>query len=95
MIAYVVNRPIADISNLVATCRGYHRKPGGHACRQATDGIGHPGSVFAGLIFIVAAYMLWKSGTEAFWRQEQSLWGIGPIVVRFPVDKVLKVIQPA
>lgn len=30
------------------------------------SGSGHLGTIFAGLIFVVAAYMLWKSGSAAF-----------------------------
>ncbi|QNN64123.1 sulfite exporter TauE/SafE family protein [Sphingomonas rhizophila] len=38
----------------------------GTKAAKRLSGSGHLGSIFAGLIFVVAAYMLWKSGTQAF-----------------------------
>lgn len=38
----------------------------GTQAAKRLSGSGHLGSIFAGLIFVVAAYMLWKSGTQAF-----------------------------
>ena len=38
----------------------------GTKAAKRLSGSGHLGSIFAGLIFVVAAYMLWKSGAQAF-----------------------------
>ena len=38
----------------------------GTKAAKRLSGSGHLGSIFAGLIFVIAAYMLWKSGTQAF-----------------------------
>ena len=36
----------------------------GTRAAKRLSGVGHLTTVFAGLIFVVAAYMLWKSGTS-------------------------------
>ena len=38
----------------------------GTRAAKRLSGSGHLGTIFAALIFVVAAYMLWKSGTKAF-----------------------------